>query len=302
MNAIIINAATALAGALLGAALVARRPWFRRHVRHWEYAWGVGMALAAVFFGVGLAGAALDVFTGVFEMAPVLLTLAATSMLVFVTLQRAEVVVPTERRILVVAAHPDDLELAAGGTIARFADRGHDVRAIVMSDGAVGGDADERPDEAAHAAEYLGLRDLSLHRYTDTRLGTEMDRMIATIEAEIAAFQPDLILTHSVNDQHQDHHSVHLAVLRAGRRVPTILCFESPSVTPEFQPRFYVDVSDYVDAKVGAVAWHADQLGKPYMGSDRIVGMAAHRGSEAKIQYAEGFEVVRALSSALGDL
>ena len=42
--------------------------------------------------------------------------------------------------------------------------------------------------------------------------------------------EPDVILTHSRHDQHQDHHAVHLATLRGGRRAPTILCFESPSV------------------------------------------------------------------------
>lgn len=302
MISLLINLTAAGAAILFIVVLIARRPWFVRTVRHWQYAWAISLVLSGFLLCVSLAGLGFSAFAGVLDLAPVMLSLVATALLVFTSLQRTNVVVPKERRILVVGAHPDDLELAAGGSIARFADRGHDVRAIIMSDGANGGAAHIRLDEARDASTYLGLRDLAMHQYTDTRLGDSMDLMIASIEMEIATFQPDVILTHSANDQHQDHHSVHLAVLRAGRRVPTILCFESPSVTPEFRPRFFVDISDYLDTKVGAVAWHANQLGKPYMGSDRILGQAAHRGSEAKIQYAEGFEVVRALSTSLGEL
>jgi LmbE family N-acetylglucosaminyl deacetylase len=117
----------------------------------------------------------------------------------------------------------------------------------------------------------------------------------------INLFQPDIILTHSAHDQHQDHHAVHLATMRAGRRSPTILCFESPSATSEFKPSFFVDISDYVEAKVGAVRRHKDQAGKPYMGADLLRSAARFRGGQARTEHAEGFEVIRALSSGLGD-
>lgn len=292
---------TVAASSFLIAVLIGRRPWFKRHVRHWQLAWWAGFVVAAIVLSSILVELARPGLSGLPLAAP-LLALTTTAAVLFVTLQRAEVVVPSVRRILVVAAHPDDLELAAGGSIARFADRGHEVRAIVMSDGSVGGDAAVRPGEAASAGKYLRLRSLTLHKYTDTMLGTQMEQMIGTIEDEITLFKPDLILTHSANDQHQDHHAVHLATLRAGRRIPSIMCFESPSVTPEFTPRFFVDISDYIEAKVGAVEWHANQLGKPYMGADQIVGQAVHRGSQAKVSQAEGFEVVRVLSSTVGDL
>jgi LmbE family N-acetylglucosaminyl deacetylase len=295
---------TLVASGFLIGVLLGRRPWFQRHVRHWQVGWWAAMLVAVLVLLVALRALLVERAESLdgWPLAPGLLAMTATVALLHVTLRRSETVVATERRILVVAAHPDDLELAAGGSIARFADRGHEVRAIIMSEGSVGGDPSIRPREAADAAHYLGLRLLTLHKYTDTMLGTQMEQMITTIESEIAQFNPDLILTHSANDQHQDHHSVHLAVLRAARRIPSILCFESPSVTAEFVPRFFVDISDYLDAKVGAVQWHANQMGKPYMGADRIIGQAAHRGSQAKVDHAEGFEVVRVLASAVGDL
>lgn len=223
---------------------------------------------------------------------------------------RAEVpkrilVVGAHPDVLVVGAHPDDLELACGGSIARFIDSGHEVYAIVMSRGARGarhGDVDARAREAREGGAFLGLHDVRVHDFTDLRLATEMDEMIGAIETMVGLVRPDVIFTHSSNDQHQDHHAVHLATLRAGRRCSTILCFESPSATPEFSARFFVDIGDYLDVKLAAIKQHANQAGKPYLDDLKVRGKAVHRGEEAKIGYAEGFEVVRALSGQLGSL
>lgn len=303
MTAIAVDLLTAIASAMLIVVMVTRRTWFQRHVRHWKPAWWVILVAAGVVFATTIAALVTrGPDQGDLPFAAPLAALTSAAALLFVSLQRPEVKVPQARQVLVVAAHPDDLELAAGGSLARFADRGHEVRAIIMSDGSVGGDAAIRPDEALSAGRYLGLRNLSLHKYTDTQLGTQMGAMIRTIEDAIAETKPDLILTHSANDQHQDHHAVHLAVLRAARQCPSVLCFESPSVTPEFDPRFFVDISDYLEAKVGAVEWHANQMGKPYMGADRLKGKAIYRGSQARVSHAEGFEVVRLLSSSVGEL
>ena len=141
-----------------------------------------------------------------------------------------------------------------------------------------------------------------MHDFTDTHMSTEINEMIRAIEAMIDFVKPDIILTHSRNDQHQDHHAVHLATLRAARRCSTILCFESPSVTNDFSARFFVDIEDYMDTKIAAVREHANQSGKPYIDEQKLSGKALHRGEQAKVGYAEGYEVVRALSSQLGSL
>jgi len=206
------------------------------------------------------------------------------------------------RRVLVVGAHPDDLELACGGSLARFADEGHQVIAIVMSHGDKGGEGENREQEAIAGAESLELAGISVQDFTDSKMATEIEQMVKVVELAVNLFKPDIILTHSAHDQHQDHHAVHLATMRAGRRSPTILCFESPSVTSEFSPSYFVDISDYIDAKIAAVQRHKDQAGKPYMGSKVLRGAAVFRGGQARTSHAEGFEVIRALSSGVGDL
>lgn len=89
--------------------------------------------------------------------------------------------------------------------------------------------------------------------------------------------------------------------MRAGRKLPSILCFESPSVGKDFSPGFFVDVENYTDVKVEAIKLHADQRNKPYMTRTRIESMANFRGNQVKQQRAEGFEVMRLVSTTVGD-
>ena len=95
----------------------------------------------------------------------VLLALAAAVFLNIKPISRVE----RPRRILVIGAHPDDLELACGGSLARFVDNGHEVNALVMSHGARGGHEGVRAGEAVSAAQLLDLTDITVHDFTDTR-------------------------------------------------------------------------------------------------------------------------------------
>ncbi|MFI7481337.1 PIG-L deacetylase family protein [Kocuria sp. M1R5S2] len=231
-------------------------------------------------------------------------TLVATGSFAFVVAERRipAATVVQRRRVLAVGAHPDDLELACGATLAKLVDAGHEVRGLVMSCGEVGGSQNLRPEEARSGASFLGLGALRVHDFPDTRLETAGQDMVRAIEDAIREFEPDLIFTHSAHDQHQDHYAVHQATLRAARAHHSILCFESPSVTRDFDPSVFVDIDGYVDVKVAAVLSHRDQSGKPYMTPGRVRGMAAFRGAQAKNTNAEAFEPVRLLGSAVGDL
>lgn len=205
------------------------------------------------------------------------------------------------KRFLAIGAHPDDVELACGATIAKLVDSGHEVRIMVMSRGENGGNAPRRMREAERGAAYLGAQSHSMQDFCDTRLAESSNEMVAAIEREIALFNPDVVLTHSATDIHQDHEAVHRAVMRAGRKLPSILCFESPSVSQDFSPKFFVDVEKYTDVKVEAIKLHSDQRTKPYMTRTRTQAMANFRGSQVKQKSAEGFEVMRLVSKTVGD-
>lgn len=204
------------------------------------------------------------------------------------------------KTVLAVGAHPDDLELACGGTLAKLADAGYQVHALILSQGQVGGDKSLRPSEARAGANYLGLSSIEILDLPDAFLSQHNMEIVDAIEAQIRTINPELIFTHSEHDHHQDHHAVHLATLRAARRHSSILCFESPSTTRGFNPSIFVDIKAYVGIKIEAVQLHRDQAGKPYMGAAQVRGIASFRGSQAKQEYAEGFEAVRLLTASSG--
>jgi LmbE family N-acetylglucosaminyl deacetylase len=200
-------------------------------------------------------------------------------------------------RVLAIGAHPDDIEIAAGGTLAKMRDAGYQIAALVLTQGEKGGDADNRQNEARSGAEFLGVDNIEVLDCTDTRLMTDAVDVTNAIEAMIEKSNPNIIFTHSNHDIHQDHQLVFESTLRAARNTrTTILCYESPSVTQDFRPTYFVDVGKYVDIKIQAIREHRDQRKKTYMKPELIRSKLSFRGGQAKVDYAEGFEVVRMIS------
>lgn len=176
-----------------------------------------------VALGFGIAGTALD---------SRLLLLTSAGVLVF-SLMLAVVATVFERiapsaplnqeSILIVAAHPDDLEIACGATTAKLIDQGYSVHALILADGKDGGEVAGRAGEATNGAEFLGLASLTMLALPDRALDQNMKEMIAAIEAEIEKYQPTLIFTHSIHDVHQDHVAVHKAGTGLVRRAFDVL-------------------------------------------------------------------------------
>lgn len=287
---------------LLAAAAMGRH-WFHRRLRRPELLRRVSIFVIAVLLVPNVACFVLDA-PHFWRTSNLTVTLGGLGVLAvaIIAMRTGTVRARTPRRVLAIGAHPDDLELACGGTLAKFVDSGHEVQGLVMSDGKRGGNAAERSQEARRGADFMGLCGIIHHDFPDTDLSAHGQDMVGAIEAAIIRFNPDIILTHSNHDQHQDHQAVHNATLRAARQHHSILCYESPSATREFNPSVFVDIDDYVDAKVRAVEMHTDQLAKPYMTPERIRGIASFRGGQARRRAAEGYEPVRLLSSELEKL
>lgn len=306
-TALILCAAVGLAGVLTS--LSARRSITRRfndpHPLRRAWSWlGAGVVLVAVTALAAIHETHVVGLVGL--VGPVSLAACAVALtyLSAITAMRLRVVpaAPEPRRVLAVGAHPDDLEIAVGGTLQRLVDAGHEVHAIVMSDGACGGDAERRIMEARRGAAYMRLHQVVVHDFPDTALDSCTNGMREVIEAAMQRLDPHLIFTHSAHDQHQDHAAVHVATLRAARQHQSILCYESPSTTRDFDPSFFVDIKDYLPAKVEAVLIHADQATKPYMTSERIAATATFRGGQARSHPSEAFEAVRLSAVSLGGL
>ncbi|AEE44961.1 response regulator [Cellulomonas fimi] len=204
--------------------------------------------------------------------------------------RRREAAAPTET-VLAVGAHPDDVEIGIGATLASHRAAGDAVVVLTLSSGAIGGEVDARRHEALAAAAVINAR-LYLHDFEDTRLDPA-NGLITTIEDTIREVSPTVVYTHSVHDRHQDHRAVHQAVQVAARRVPSLACFQSPSSTVEFRPDTFVPVDGFVETKLAMLAAFESQAHRDYMEPDLVRATARYWSRFGTGRHAEPLETVR---------
>jgi LmbE family N-acetylglucosaminyl deacetylase len=194
------------------------------------------------------------------------------------------------KTILALGAHPDDLELGCGATLAKLAEGGAHVRAVIFSQGREGASADfDRAAETRSALNSLGIQDIHVHAFPDTRLHENLNDLIDTIHAHVREAAPDRVYTMFKEDRHQDHRAVHQASVVACRRAPQILAYETPSSYPNFVPTVFEAVGEYIERKVAALKLHRSQAERLYMNEDMIRSAAHFRGVQVELGRAEGF-------------
>ncbi len=177
--------------------------------------------------------------------------------------------------VLGVGAHPDDVELFAGGTLLRLASLGYATGIVDLTRGEAStrGTPDVRATEAEQASHVLGLAHRESLDLGDARLD-DSERVRAAIVAVLRRLQPRLVLTHHPDQPHPDHAAAARAVVAAAylagvakfapspdARVPHRPCavahFGLPSSVP---PSFVVDVSDFAGKRLDAIRCHRSQL------------------------------------------
>ena len=197
--------------------------------------------------------------------------------------------------ILAIGAHPDDIEFGCGGTVIKYALKGHDVHLLILTDGGRGGDQAERRREQEAAVKLLGVQRLLWGGYRDTELSLDRD-LIQKLEATLKIIRPDLILVHSGDDTHQDHRHLSTSVVTASRYTRNVLFYEGPT-TANFTPSIFVDIDALLEQKLKALAAHASQVVKTGVEGLSIVDLAraaAHfRGIQGRVRNAEGFVPLR---------
>ncbi|WP_436536715.1 PIG-L deacetylase family protein [Actinoplanes sp. HUAS TT8] len=192
------------------------------------------------------------------------------------------------RNVLAIGAHPDDIELGCGGTLAAHRAAGDPVTMLVVTGGQNGpGEVAERRAEAEAAARSLDCL-LLWGRSRDCAVAADADT-IAVIEGAIRATEADVIYVHAPDDSHQDHRAVAAATLSAARHNRRVLHYRSPS-TIKFEPSLYVDISAHLDRKLAALACHRSQVESSAMVDPEVVAASArHFGAQARVRFAEAF-------------
>ena len=217
-------------------------------------------------------------------------------------------------RVLAVGAHPDDLEILCGGTLARFVQEGHEV---VMCHGTRGNrgsfvhSSEEieriRGAEARRAAAICGAEYATLG-FSDGEINAAERAQQRAVVDLVREAQPDLILTHSQGDYMGDHNEIAKLVFECSFYA-TLPLYETgkphhSSVTPiyhietimglGFQPAEFVDITATIETKVAMLEAHESQLTwlRDHDGVDIVEQMrttSRFRGQQCGVAYAEAF-------------
>jgi len=196
------------------------------------------------------------------------------------------------RSVLAVGAHPDDIELGCGGTLAAHRAAGDAVTMLVLTGGQNGpGSVQVRAREQERAADRLGAV-LVWGGQVDCAMSAD-PAVITVIENVLKVVGADVVYTHAPDDSHQDHRATAAATLSAARHRSAVLYYAGPS-TVRFEPTVFVDISEHLEAKLAALACHESQVdGSSMVDPEAAAATARHFGALARIRYAEPFVPAR---------
>ncbi len=221
-------------------------------------------------------------------------------------------------RVMVVAAHPDDPEFLAGGTVARLAKEGREITYVIVTNGNKGsgdrGMTSEqlrpiRAEEQRRAARVLGVERVEFLGCEDGEV-EDTRNLRRDITREIRRWRPELIITLNPHRTytnfpgwHRDHRITGRVVLdcvyplaRDHLSFPELLPEYEPHKVREVyliqweQPRLVIDITDTMELKLEAIRCHASQVGDFKTVEARMRNRAAALGKEKGYLFAEGFD------------
>ena len=187
------------------------------------------------------------------------------------------------KRVLVIAAHPDDEVLGVGGTVAKMTARGVECHLLIVTDGSsaqyrdmdnLQAIIDAKKLETKGSADILGFKSIHYGEQPDMRLDTTPHIQInQVIERVIDEIRPDTVFTHFWGDVNLDHQNVYKSTLVAvrpvmGQVVKELYCYRVPSSTEwtpnkadtMFMPNYFVDIERYAEQKYKAFACYTTEL------------------------------------------
>jgi LmbE family N-acetylglucosaminyl deacetylase len=215
--------------------------------------------------------------------------------------------------VLVIAPHQDDEVLGCGGVMARHAAQGDEVHVLVVTRGIeelfAPSLVEETRRELHEAHTKLGVKSTRFLEFPAPKLDvTPGYQLAAAIGDALRSLQAEVIYLPHRGDIHNDHRAVYYATLVAARPInncPTrrLLCYETLSETEwappfgddAFIPTVFVDITDYLQAKLEAMSCYASQLKEPphSRSLQSIEGLARLRGATVGLPAAEAFMLVR---------
>lgn len=224
-----------------------------------------------------------------------------------------------KKKILVVAAHPDDETLGCGGTVLKLINDGYAADVIFLTDGVSSRDnrsnqinkfVVSRKQNALKACKILGFKKVNFYDFPDNSLDTVAQLEITKkIENEISKSLPDIIFTHNSEDLNIDHRIISESTVIATRfykKKHTIANFEILSSTDlnfhennsNFKPNYFVDISKTIKKKIKAFKEYKKEIRKfPHPRSEKgIKILSNYRGMFSGFTNAEAFKIIKKIN------
>lgn len=214
------------------------------------------------------------------------------------------------RRVLAIAAHPDDEVLGCGGTLALHARAGDEVTVILACEGepnryAPSGVGQPEPDPSRRAAAVLGLAECRQLGFPEQRLDTlSVLELIRPLEHAVREVRPSVVYCQFGSDGNRDHEVLFRAALVATRPleacIEAVYMFDTGSTTEwgyprAFVPDTWVDISETLEQKLNAMSCYEREV-RPYP-HPRSLDALRHRGrawgNQCCMDAAEVFMTVR---------
>ncbi len=223
-----------------------------------------------------------------------------------------------KKKILVVAAHPDDEMLGVGGTIHNLVSKNKIIaNAMILSKGITSRQSDKNDKDLIKqekniikSTSIIGFKDVVTLDFPDNRFDSvDLLDIIRSVENIIEKFKPDIIFTHHSMDLNIDHRITNEAVITATRPVPdtrpvSLFSFETPSSTEwqvndsdkAFLPNFFVELNknDIVAKQKALRAYSTECKNYPHPRSEKSLEIISERwGLNIGVKYAEAFRIIR---------
>ncbi len=226
--------------------------------------------------------------------------------------------------ILAIGAHPDDVELGCGGTIAKLISEGKTVALIDLTKGELGtrGTDETRKKEADESAKILGISARENLGMKDGFLNNSEEYQMRIVKV-IRKYKPEIVLANAIDDRHPDH--------AKGAKLVSDACFLSGLIKieteidgrnqdiwrpkhifhyiqwKEIEPDFVIDISNFIDKKIAACLAYKTQFYDPNSTEpmtpiatkdflESLTYRAQNLGRLSGCEYAEGFTTEKMLA------
>tara|TARA_B100000242_G_C43042238_1_gene486270 strand:- start:78 stop:761 length:684 start_codon:yes stop_codon:yes gene_type:complete len=223
------------------------------------------------------------------------------------------------KKILIIAAHPDDEILGCGASISYFNSLSYDTRVLFINEGVssrfenkndslISDEIISRENMAKEVAKFLDFKILDFLRYENLRMqNIDMLSLVKKIMGYLKDFKPDIIFTHHPGDLNSDHGTTYNASFTACRPNPGFMIknfytFEIPSSTDWasshseiFLPNMYIDISNFLEKKIEALKFYDKEIRSfPHSRSiESIKALSIIRGGAFGCMYAEAFSTIK---------